>query len=358
MTPYSISSTTRNIVNLSVFLVALSIHPYLLYVLTHILGVSPALANGISILSLVTGLSVLFDRYAWRVASAYIPGFVPDLSGRWIGYISSREAHDPVASDPSKKEVTVDRQIPVEVVIDQTFTSMNLFLWDKEQDGNPSNINSAAVIYDEGGAPCLTYTFQQDKVYGSGALILDRNNRRLSLKGEYISNYPRKGFLKIERLPEASSVFICERIREMQSLAGELYIGAIIEERHIEVFREKLKSVSGEQFSNLRNNQVERDGAVFHMTVFDPGEYKDLRSRHGPDVIEKLFIGRKVWIELVGLGKQQRGPDTTYFVVCASSRCQAIRVDNQLPPKDLHITLGFSAADVHGLPKGTDQLIR
>jgi hypothetical protein len=58
------------------------------------------------------------------------------------------------------------------------------------------------------------------------------------------------------------------------------------------------------------------------------------------------------WINLWRLGRQCKDRDTAFYIIAFSDRINQIRKELTLPPKHLHVTLGFDENDLHGVDKG------
>lgn len=152
----------------------------------------------------------------------------------------------------------------------------------------------------------------------------------------------------------SSNVYpICAEMRILRSRQGQEYFGAAIASGQIEKFLKMFdKMVADERNKELRARRFERDGAEYHMTIYDPIEFEKLKA-------EGVMIpsGRKTWIEACGIGKQALNANETYFVVCRADHSAAIRRESSLGRKDFHITLGFSPEDIHGVPKDLSTIV-
>lgn len=135
-------------------------------------------------------------------------------------------------------------------------------------------------------------------------------------------------------------------------LAGGRYYGASVEREHLERFLREWRTLVGEQAAEaMAQAKAQRDrGHAYHMTVVTPPEMKALRAGGGAPPTTATVICH-------GVGKASEGSHEAWFVVCSSPEVAAWRGSVGLPPKDLHITLGFRGKDVHSQPKGFASLV-
>jgi hypothetical protein len=149
-------------------------------------------------LSMVSGLMVfllgVFDRWAWRIPFLY-PWFVstPNLRGTWKGQINSSWR------DPSSGKMILP--IDAYLVIEQTFSSLQVRLFTKE---SQSNLLMGNIFQNDGG------TYSVAGIYRNTPGILNRTNspmhygsillhmqgeKDFSLNGEYWTDRQTKGEL-------------------------------------------------------------------------------------------------------------------------------------------------------------------
>lgn len=96
----------------------------------------------------------------------------------------------------------------------------------------------------------------------------------------------------------------------------------------------------------------------FHITVISPDEVPyiaKLARKRPEDLFGELYVETEP--EFVGLGRQTEGDNEVYFVVVNWPEAQAVRDAFGLPPKDFHITIGYTEEDIHGVPKDETTLI-
>lgn len=140
--------------------------------------------------------------------------------------------------------------------------------------------------------------------------------------------------------------FLCSQI-------GGRYLGISIQEEDVEIYLQQFDDLVGrEKYTKLTENQARRDGGEHHVTLLSPQEYE--QSNH--DNVDK-YIGQKIGVEYVGLGKVKKGQDEVYFVVVKSSKGDEIRRELGLPDRDFHITLGFKSKDIFGVKKDESTLV-
>lgn len=99
---------------------------------------------------------------------------------------------------------------------------------------------------------------------------------------------------------------------------------------------------------HARQSRVDRDGEHHHITLVPKAELQGL------DVDEHALEDLALTPLLpLGLGTAR----SAQFVVLLWPAAQAYRAKLNLPPSDLHITLGFDRQDVHDVSKGAMQLL-
>lgn len=98
-----------------------------------------------------------------------------------------------------------------------------------------------------------------------------------------------------------------------------------------------------------------RNLGTFHLTVVAPDELRLI----GKELDGRLMLKGRV--QLHGLGKRTDTRDSlgneVFYVVATSSDFDKLRAGLGLPKRDLHITLGFKKADIHGVPKDLSTMI-
>jgi len=86
----------------------------------------------------------------------------------------------------------------------------------------------------------------------------------------------------------------------------------------------------------------------YHITIINAEEIASLP----PDTFEKdtryEITGEPIQR---GLGKAEQGKDVVYFIVVDWPEAQKFRAQFGLPPRDFHITMGFSNKDIHNVRK-------
>lgn len=144
-------------------------------------------------------------------------------------------------------------------------------------------------------------------------------------------------------------------ITHLKDTLGSNYLGIKIQDTQVHPFLEQLKDVLGEQYEEYTSNQKKGDSDGYHITVINVIDYNRLSEENGIDKFVNSLDGiLKASIDdlkLMGLGKAQKGENTSYFVVCESELLDEVRKMYNLPEQDFHITLGFKHKDVHGVRK-------
>jgi hypothetical protein len=145
-------------------------------------------------------------------------------------------------------------------------------------------------------------------------------------------------------------------VEHIKDAIGQNYLGIRIDSLEVLPFLDKLRSLLGnEDYDLYTQNQQARDHGVYHMTVINVMDYNRLAKGMGVDnfvkALQPIFDYEIDDLEMLGVGKAEAKGNTAYFVVCQSDKLEAIRTRFELPKHDFHITLGFNAKDVFGVPK-------
>lgn len=137
---------------------------------------------------------------------------------------------------------------------------------------------------------------------------------------------------------------------------GNNYLGIDIPYEIVEPYLTRLEEVIGEEnYQIFTKNQQTRDSGKHHMTVINVMDYNRLSKDMGVDKfinsLELVFDYEIDDLEMLGIGTATKDTNTAYFIVCKSDKLDAIRTRYELPKHDFHVTLGFDAKDVFGVPK-------
>jgi hypothetical protein len=137
---------------------------------------------------------------------------------------------------------------------------------------------------------------------------------------------------------------------------GNNYLGIDIPYEIVEPYLTRLEEVIGEEnYKIFTKNQQTRDSEKHHMTVINVMDYNRLSKDMGVDKfinsLELVFDYEIDDLEMLGIGTATKDTNTAYFIVCKSDKLDAIRTRYELPKHDFHVTLGFDAKDVFGVPK-------
>lgn len=135
----------------------------------------------------------------------------------------------------------------------------------------------------------------------------------------------------------------------------EPYLAIVVQNDVLQCYLQQLREyLGGADYARYTTNQQLRDGGGYHITVVNPAELEELVET-GMDI---LLTNLPMQCRLVGLGRARQEGDTAYFVVCESEELQHFRASLGLGRKDMHVTLGFEAADVHEIAKDATTLIK
>jgi len=142
----------------------------------------------------------------------------------------------------------------------------------------------------------------------------------------------------------------------LKDTIGNNYVGINIPEAIVEPHLEKLKEILGEEdFEIFTQNQKMRDHGHYHITVINVMDCNRLSKEMGMvnfvKSVELAFEYPIEDLELLGVGTASKNDNKAYFIVCQSDSLDAIRTRFNLTKQDFHITLGFNAKDVFGVPK-------
>jgi hypothetical protein len=137
---------------------------------------------------------------------------------------------------------------------------------------------------------------------------------------------------------------------------GNNYLGIDIPVDIVDPYLVELKNhLSDEDYNLFTKNQQIRDHGQHHITVINVMDFNRLSKEMGFDKlvnsIEPVFHYEIDDLEMLGVGKAIKEPNTTYFIVCNSDKLDAIRTRFDLPKQDFHITIGFNPKDVFGVRK-------
>lgn len=139
------------------------------------------------------------------------------------------------------------------------------------------------------------------------------------------------------------------KVVELTDNKGLKYIGGKVSKVDLSSYLNKMEILLGEDFILFRESQAIRDHHTFHITLVNPYEFQTLKKI--------ITLGEMLSVSLLGLGRVEQNDNVAYFVVATSSQAQFFRTKLVLPPKDLHVTLGFKTYDVFGVSKDKTSLI-
>lgn len=98
-----------------------------------------------------------------------------------------------------------------------------------------------------------------------------------------------------------------------------------------------------------------RDLDGYHITLLSKNEINSIKDdlakkEYYDEFIEDLSQIKNDWV-VHGLGKIKKTNDECYFVVISWESADAFIAKRGFPPRDFHITLGYSHSDIHGCCK-------
>lgn len=122
----------------------------------------------------------------------------------------------------------------------------------------------------------------------------------------------------------------------------------------VEPYRDQvIQHVGPVKASDMFHNLSQRPtGNGFHMTVFSPREFRQVKKNGGS--VPEVFVT----MDFVGVGRAVEGDKEAWFIVVDSPEAQDIRASMGFGPKEFHITLGFVNGDIFtdGV-KGHDSIV-
>lgn len=123
------------------------------------------------------------------------------------------------------------------------------------------------------------------------------------------------------------------RVSKLTSSYGKPYLGFLFDQ-NIVPWEQQIPA-------NCVANKKRRDQHN-HVTLINTVDYQPAHD---------TLIGAVAELKILGLGTATDGVSTCYFIAIDSTHAQALLRSTGLPPKDLHLTLGFTDYDVHGVSK-------
>lgn len=115
-----------------------------------------------------------------------------------------------------------------------------------------------------------------------------------------------------------------------------------------------------ERLGQASAQRLQRDGDAYHITIISAPEMKALASCDSTLLVQSLnssLLLKQSTLPLYDLGVGCYN-DQCYYIILYSPFLQKTRLQLNLPPVDLHITLAFHQSDVHDVRKGFSTLWR
>lgn len=316
------------------------------------------LVYSISATALVAIYITVFNGIVWPLLSRATPRVIPNFSGRWVGYITERRHFEKINEADSYVE-KIDRMVPVFMQVNQDFFRIAiLFRSETDTDlakGLDSGCTMAAVDFADIGNPRLRHTFARADMVGEVRLALTDAGGRPIVLGNYSSSKQRVGHLEMARIRRKTTA-LCGEVMLLSGVEGP-YVGIRVDplacKKYTTLFR---RCVGRKRFRHMNSRRDARDGQGYHMTVIGPDEMPTLSTDQRAWMNER-FLGKMVWVELEGVGKQERDGKSAFFIIARSSLAQDTRKALGLKFKHFHVTLGFDVDDLNDVEKGDDTRI-
>ena len=145
--------------------------------------------------------------------------------------------------------------------------------------------------------------------------------------------------------------YIAGRVQALPREGESRFIGLEIPSELIRPFFSKIceQRNGKEYFENYENKWR----GQYHLTLISSVEFALL-----DDVEIGKLVRENAEVNSIGLGCANSGVECCFFIVCESADLAHMRSYLGLPPKDFHITIGFSKEDLHGISKGRETLIK
>ena len=224
----------------------------------------------------------------------------PKYYGTWIGYITQR------TTGLSGNEETYK---PVQLKIVQDFSRMKILFWSKDVTdptrSDPTESKVIGISGSEGGDSVLTYAWSGYSLLGRSQLNHSTEHGDEYLSGNYVSNYPRVGHVKVRKVKNLDDHFY-GRAQVLSSRSGRSYLGVYVNRKYIEKFLTEMKTITKSDYSELVKIQSERDKSKYHVTLIHPEEYDEMSH--------KYLVGKSFWFDLIGLGTQKENAHSTYYL--------------------------------------------
>lgn len=139
------------------------------------------------------------------------------------------------------------------------------------------------------------------------------------------------------------------QISKIQDIALQLYLGISINESEADsnnlLFAKILRIAKSTitDFKLFNQKLLERNRDKYHITIFNAAECAKL-----PILLQNVtgLNIKNSSLTFKGIGSLSEGDMITYYVVVDSPVLNALRNDANLPPKDFHITIGFTHKDL------------
>lgn len=128
------------------------------------------------------------------------------------------------------------------------------------------------------------------------------------------------------------------------------YFGAEVEETALRDHRLAWVATVGEEAASAMNAERGKrtSGPGYHVTALTPKEVRKVVATRG----SIPPFDRPVEVTLTGVGRVANHETEAWFITCEAPQVDEWRAKMGLPPKDFHITLGFTVKDIYDQFKG------
>ena len=139
----------------------------------------------------------------------------------------------------------------------------------------------------------------------------------------------------------------------MKPMGSGNYLGANIPNHEVDAYLQAWEDLVGKDAAAAMSaTKAARDrGYHYHLTTVGPPEMRKMGGLH-QNPFPQMYK-----VDFEGLGKVEEEGNEAWFIVCSSPELTRWRTERGLPPKDFHITLGFTEKDIHNQSKGSERII-
>lgn len=152
-----------------------------------------------------------------------------------------------------------------------------------------------------------------------------------------------------ENMKRMNPVLASNRIQVMKNSYAALNISPTVIAPALNQLR---SAMTDDLFTHVSAMKAQRDGEEkYHLTVLSPKEFREFKKA-------KLELPEKAFdFEVLGVGTAANEKSQTWFAVAKSASIDEWRASLGLGSHHLHVTLGFTVTDVHGVDKSSRTLL-